>query len=254
MGMKSSSLKQFPTLKASLFSLCTSQAYLGKWRQIEFENTAMMGPGPFKMAEYVQNEFVRLTANKEYFSSPPKVDEVVFQTFENGDCPCTGHQDRPIRHDHWNAKYSRWNPEGWRWYWSGGRRSAVSGITDIVINQVDPENCPTDAGGLCTGHPALRDRGMSVSCDGTCNRQAKADRPDPARFRHSRSDTYSDGLGVWYNNSLEDYEYDVAQANQILDDAGYVDNTTTMAYGEMPDGYQLNFRLNWPSDSIVAPA
>src|SRR5690606_11154969 len=62
-----------------------------------------------------------------------------------------------------------------------------------------------------------------------------------------------DGLGVWYNDSLVDYEFDVAKANQILDDAGYAD-TNGDGIREMPDGSQpLTFRLNWPSDSINAP-
>ena len=53
--------------------------------KLEYENVEMIGSGPFKMMEYVQNEFVRLTANKEHFATPPKVDEVIFQTFENQD-------------------------------------------------------------------------------------------------------------------------------------------------------------------------
>ncbi|HEX6036088.1 MAG TPA: ABC transporter substrate-binding protein, partial [Anaerolineales bacterium] len=52
---------------------------------VEFENLEMIGTGPFRMAEYTQNEFVRLAANKEHFGNPPKIDEVIFQTFESDD-------------------------------------------------------------------------------------------------------------------------------------------------------------------------
>jgi peptide/nickel transport system substrate-binding protein len=62
-----------------------------------------------------------------------------------------------------------------------------------------------------------------------------------------------DSLGVWYNNSLEDYAFDIALANQILDDAGYAD-VDGDGIREMPDGSNpLNFRINWPSDSTNAP-
>ena len=62
-----------------------------------------------------------------------------------------------------------------------------------------------------------------------------------------------DGLGVWYNDSLKDYEYDVAKANKILDDTGYIDADND-GVRDMPDGSKpLTFRLNWPSDSITAP-
>ena len=62
-----------------------------------------------------------------------------------------------------------------------------------------------------------------------------------------------DGLGFWYNNTIKDYAFDVDKANQILDEAGYAD-TDGDGVREMPDGTQpLNFRVNWPSDSIDAP-
>jgi peptide/nickel transport system substrate-binding protein len=35
----------------------------------EFDNAAMIGSGPFMMTEYVPDEFVRLSANKEHFAS-----------------------------------------------------------------------------------------------------------------------------------------------------------------------------------------
>jgi peptide/nickel transport system substrate-binding protein len=62
-----------------------------------------------------------------------------------------------------------------------------------------------------------------------------------------------DGLGFWYNSGLQDYAYDVEEANRILDEAGYLD-TDGDGVREMPDGSQsLTFRINWPSDSIDAP-
>ena len=58
---------------------------------------------------------------------------------------------------------------------------------------------------------------------------------------------------MWYNNTIKDYPFDVAQANQLLDDAGYKDANND-GVREMPDGKNsLVFRLNWPSDSTVAP-
>jgi peptide/nickel transport system substrate-binding protein len=62
-----------------------------------------------------------------------------------------------------------------------------------------------------------------------------------------------DSLGAWYNNSLQDYAFDIAQANQILDEAGYKD-TDGDGIREMPDGSRpLTFRLYWPNDIVAAP-
>lgn len=220
--------------------------------KLEFENTAMIGSGPFKMAEYVQNEFVRLTANKEYFSTPPKVDEVVFQTFENQDALVqaikTGQLDMVTEMP--NTAAETLKAEDNVEVVVGA--PLAPGVTDIIFNQVDPENCPTDAGGLCTGHPALRDRNVRLAMAHATDKQKLIDLI-LLGLGNPGLTLIPDGLGVWYNDSIQDYEFDVAKANQILDDAGYADSNGD-GVRELPDGSQpLTFRLNWPSDSINAP-
>src|SRR5262245_6204365 len=126
---------------------------------IEFENFEMIGSGPFKMKEYQQGEFVHLVANKEHFLYPPKIDEVIFQTFDNQDALVqaiqTGQVDMitempkttvPVLRDAENIELVIGPP-------------LAPSVTDIIINQVTPENCPPDDG-VCSGHPALRDRNV----------------------------------------------------------------------------------------------
>lgn len=220
--------------------------------KIEYENFEMIGSGPFKMAEYVQNEFVRLEANKEHFSTPPKVDGVVFQTFANQDALVqairTGQVDMITEMPNTAAAALDEDPNielvvG---------APLAPGVTDIIFNQIDPENCPVDEGGLCTGHPALRDRDVRLAMSHATDKQQLID-VVLLGLGEPGLTLIPDGLGVWYNDSLVDYEFDVAKANQILDDAGYAD-TNGDGIREMPDGSQsLTFRLNWPSDSINAP-
>src|SRR5215203_1533766 len=52
---------------------------------VSFENLEMIGSGPFKMLEYKANEFIRLGVNQEYYGGTAKVDEVIFQVFQNAD-------------------------------------------------------------------------------------------------------------------------------------------------------------------------
>jgi peptide/nickel transport system substrate-binding protein len=125
------------------------------------------------------------------------------------------------------------------------------GVTDIIMNQVLPENCPPDDG-LCTGHPALLDRNVRLALAHATDKQKIID-VVLLGFGSPGTALLPDGLGIWYNSSIKDYAYDVAKANQILDDAGYVD-TDGDDVRELPDGSRpLTFRLNWPSDSIDAP-
>jgi peptide/nickel transport system substrate-binding protein len=217
----------------------------------EFDNVAMIGSGPFKMVEYKQNEFVHLAANKDYFAGVPKVDEVIFQTFENQDALVqaikTGQLDMITEMP--NTAVAGLKEDANIEVVTGAPFSPE--VTDIIFNQVTPENCPpTD--GLCTGHPALQDRNVRLALAHATDKQKIID-VILLGLGTPGTTLIPDGLGFWYNSSLKDYEFDVAKANQILDDAGYMD-TDGDGVREMPDGSRpLTFRLNWPSDSIDAP-
>lgn len=218
----------------------------------EFENLQTIGTGPFKMLEYSPNEFVRLGANKDHFANPPKIDEVIFQTFESNDVlvqslrsgavdmitemPATAVES--LKGDT-NIKVVTGAPY-------------APGVSDIIFNQVDPEKCPTDVGGLCTGHPALRDRNVRLALAHATDKQKLIDIV-LLGYGTPGFTLIPDGLGFWYNNTLQDFEYDVDRANQILDDAGYLDADGD-GVRDMPDGSRpLHFKVQWPSDSIDAP-
>ena len=218
----------------------------------EFENLGMIGTGPFKMLEYRQNEFVRLGANTDHFANPPKLDEVIFQTFESDDVLVqsltSGQVDMITEMPATAVETLKADPN----------IQVVTGapfapeVSDIIFNQADPENCPTDVGGLCTGHPALRDRNVRLALAHATDKQKLIDIV-LLGFGAPGLTLIPDGLGHWYNNTLTDFEFDVAKANQILDDAGYLDPDGD-GVRNMPDGVTpLNFRMHWPSDSIDAP-
>jgi peptide/nickel transport system substrate-binding protein len=127
----------------------------------------------------------------------------------------------------------------------------AASVSDIIFNQIDPENCPVEAGGICTGHPALQDRNVRLAMAHAVDKQKLIDEvvlglADPGLT------LVPQGLGTFYNSAIRDYEYDVARANQILDRAGYED-TNGDGVREMPDGSRdLTFRLEWPDDILYA--
>lgn len=127
----------------------------------------------------------------------------------------------------------------------------AANVSDIILNQVDPELCPLESGGLCTGHPALLDRNVRLAMAHALDKQKLIDEvmrglADPGLTLIPK------GLGSFYNSSIKDYEYNIEKANQILDEAGYLD-VNNDHIREMPDGSRdLTFRLEWPDDSIYA--
>ncbi len=218
----------------------------------EFENIEMIGTGPFKVLEYVQNEFVHLGANKEHFANPPKIDEVIFQTFESDDVLVQSLRSGAVDMITEMPATAVESLKG------DANIEVVTGapfapaVSDIIFNQVDPENCPTDVGGLCTGHPALRDRNVRLALAHATDKEKIIDIV-LLGFGSPGLTLIPDGLGHWYNDTLQDFGFDVAKANQLLDDAGYLDADGD-GVRDMPDGSRpLNFRLHWPSDSIEAP-
>lgn len=218
---------------------------------VEFENFAMIGSGPFRMVEYKPNEFVHLAKNADHFGEVPKFDELIFQTFESQDALVqaikTGQVDMITEMPHTAVATLEEDPNI-----EVVKGAPLSpGVTDVIFNQVLPENCPPDDG-LCTGHPALLDRNVRLALAHATDKQKIID-VVLLGFGTPGTALLPDGLGLWYNTSIKDYEYDVAKANQILDDAGYVD-TDGDSIRELPDASRpLTFRINWPSDSIESP-
>jgi peptide/nickel transport system substrate-binding protein len=218
---------------------------------VEFENLEMVGSGPFKVIEYEPNAFVRLEITGSHPLYSPKIGGVTFQTFENQDALVqalkTGQVDMITEMP--NTAVATLNNEADIEVVSGA--PFYPSVSDIIFNLTEDENCPPDDG-VCTGHPALRDRNVRLALAHATDKQKIIDvvllgLGDPGLT------LIPNGLGPFYNDSLVDYAYDVEGAKKILDDAGYLD-TNEDGVREMPDGSRdLTFRMNYPSDSTNAP-
>ena len=137
----------------------------------EFENTAMIGSGPFKMVDYAQGEFVHLAAVKDHPIWPPKVDEVIFQTFDNPDALVqaivAGQVDMITEMPNTAVPTLRNNDDvelvvGAPLYPS---------VMDIIPNQTTEETCP-EGDGVCSGHPCSAGSAGPTGA-GSCHRQAE---------------------------------------------------------------------------------
>ena len=229
------------------------QAHADGAAAVEFENETLIGSGPFKLLEYKQGEFVRLGANKQHFSRPPKVDEVIFQTFSNPDALVqaisTGQVDMITELPN-TAAEKLGQTENVKVASAAPFAPAVS---DIIFNQATSASCPSEA--ACTGNVALQDRQVRLALAHATNKQQLIDVVLLGKGTPGLT-LIPNGLGMWFNDSLKDHEYDPAKANKILDDAGYLTYegdircaAVDCVYGTPP----MNFRMYWPSDSVDAP-
>ena len=231
------------------------QAHAAGAAAVEFENETLIGSGPFKLLEYKQGEFVRLGANKQHFSRPPKVDEVIFQTFGNPDAlvqaVSTGQVDMITELPNAAAEKLGKAPN----VKVVSAAPFAPAVSDIIFNQATSASCPSKS--ACTGNVALQDRQVRVALAHATNKQQLIDVLLLGKGTPGLT-LIPNGLGMWFNNSLQDYEYNPAKANKILDDAGYsarpYSQPNRCAVLDCPYGSPImNFRMYWPSDSVDAP-
>jgi peptide/nickel transport system substrate-binding protein len=216
---------------------------------LEFENLEMIGSGPFRMAEYVPGEFTRLSAVKDHYRTPPKIDEVIFRVFGNGDAMVQALRSGEI--DLIDVPSNTVVPT----LQSDASITVEIGsglsLSDIFFNIVTPENCPPEDG-VCSGHPALQDVQVRQALAHATDKQALIDGILLGLGEPGLS-LVTPGHGEAFAGELEDYAFDLERANQLLEEAGYRDSDGD-GVREMPGdpATPLNFRYSYPSDQYAS--
>lgn len=244
-----------PNMESQLYALYVLPRHI--WENIE--DPAMLdlpinqsvGSGPFKLVEYVPGQFIRLESRTGHYLYSPKVGGVEFRIYTDIASMIKDFSNKQLDLISSLPVDAVSALEGMNGIQVVAGPPVAPSVSDIIFNQVDPENCPVDASGLCTGHPALRDRNVRLAMAHAVDKQTLIDEvmlglADPGLTLIPR------GLGSFYNSSIRDYDYDVSRANQILDEAGYLDSDGD-GVREMPDDSRdLTFRLEWPNDILYA--
>ena len=218
---------------------------------LEISLEQSVGSGPFKLTEYIPGQKIRLESIQTHYLYRPHVAAVEFLIYSDTSSMIQALQNKEIDviADLPVYAVSALNDLAGVRVVAGPPVSPS--VSDIVFNQILPENCPVDAGGVCTGHPALRDRTVRLAMSYAIDKQRLVDEvlfglADPGLTLVPK------GLGAFYNSSIKDYEYDPEKANKILEDAGYFD-TNLNGVREMPGAInEMSFRLQWPESNAYA--
>ncbi len=224
---------------------------------VEFQNEEMIGSGPFALVDTVQNEHVTLEAYADYWKGRPNIDGVIFQTISNADArvaALTNGDVDMITEFPATAITALQNAENVEVYIAD---TFPGSMRDVFFNQVEPENCPPDDG-VCTGHPALLDVQVRRALSTGMDKQQIIDVTQLGLAAPGLTLT-PPGLGDYYATEVADYAFSVDAANQLLDDAGYLD-TDDDGIRECPASMadcgptgDLTFRFNYADDIDEAP-
>jgi peptide/nickel transport system substrate-binding protein len=221
---------------------------------VEFSNEEMIGSGPFSLVAADQGVSVELAANTEYWGTPANVDGVIFQTLEADDARVTalttGQIDAMLDVPE-TAIPTLTNTENV--FVHIADVAAGGSLTDIIFNITADEDCPPEDG-VCSGHPALKDLEVRKALAHATDKQqlltvATAGTGSPGLS------LVPPGLGDYYASEIEDYAFDIDEANSILDAAGYEDTDGDGIRECLPDQDcetgDLTFRFNYPTDATT---
>jgi len=221
---------------------------------VAFENAEMVGSGPFRLEEFQQGEYYRLRANPDYYNGRPVIDEVIFQAYGNLDALVqalrAGDLDMITEMPHTVVASLRGDPN------ITVATGASRGFRDYIFNLSSAETCPVEDGGVCSGHPALRDLVVRQAMAHAVDKQQIVDVAELGLATPGLG-LVPAALGEFYASELEDYAFDPALANQMLDEAGYLD-TDGDGIRECPagmecEGRQLDIVMQIPSDITSGP-
>jgi len=208
-----------------------------------FANDNPMGTGPFKFRTFDKDTgVVILDANRDYVDGAPKIDGIIFQTYDNADAMV---QALKVGEVDVLTSVPASAYETVKGFENVETTAAPNYyFYELIINSVDPNNDPAP-----TGNPALADPAVRLAMAHSINKQDFVDIVFQGLAQPATTIIGpAMGGGFWHNPNIKDIPFDTAEANHVLDEAGYVlgsDGVRTK--GEL----RLEFRLQFPTTESV---
>lgn len=212
-----------------------------------YENVPSIGSGPFTIAEYEVGQFVRMIRNPEWTGQEPAVDEIIYRFYKNDDALSQALIQGEVDFayiDTPNIFNSLQNQEN-----IGTVVGSIPSFSEIGMNTgsayQEPEGAFVPHG---DGHPALTDVTVRQAIRMAINSEELVDKV--LLGYGSPGDTIVPPISIagarWEPSEEERLAWDIEGANQLLEDAGYVDTdgdgVREMPTGSLDPGRPLSFR------------
>jgi peptide/nickel transport system substrate-binding protein len=213
----------------------------------QYENFPSVGSGPFVIAEYERGQFVRMERNPYWEGPEPAVDELIYRIFNNDDAVAEalkageidfGYLDTP---NVFNSLEGEPNIETFV--------GPIPEFDEIAMNTgsayQEPEGNFEPHG---DGHPALTDPVVRRAVRMAINSEEMVERVQLGYGEPGDSiiPPVSVAGARWEPSDSERIPWDIAGANQLLEDAGYRDTdgngVREMPPGSLDPGRPLEFR------------
>ncbi len=192
----------------------------------EFENIPAVGSGPFQLVEWEKDQFYRFVVNEDYWNGTPQIDEVVFRVFENEETKVLALREGEIDFVDTVSPALFESVQGQPNI--GTHRAVAAGFSSLSFNF-------GGQGPEASNHPALQDVVVRRAIAHAIDKEELVER---VRSGYATLGTtiVAPLSPFHYEPTDEEFiEFDIEEANRLLDDAGYED-TDDDGIREMPGG------------------
>jgi peptide/nickel transport system substrate-binding protein len=207
-----------------------------------------IGTGPFELVEWRRGDFWRLEANEDYWAGAPHIDEFIFRIFQNEEAMVQALRQGEIDFaDNLGAALFDSLQDDPNITTNVGN---VATFTQMSFNQCTNEVPYCRETGF-NRHPATTDPDFRLAVEYAIDRETLVDR---VKEGYATPGTTVIPSPKWHFDPPEVVPFDPAEANRILDEAGYND-TDGDGIRETPDGEPMELRFivrTEDPDSIVA--
>jgi peptide/nickel transport system substrate-binding protein len=192
--------------------------------------------GAFRVVEWKKGQFFRMEANPDYWAGAPKIDEVVYRVFNNEDALVQGLKSGEVDFADTLGADLYDSLEGTENI--GTNEAQIPSFEEIGFNSgADEQYKDSD------GHPALKDAEVRRAINMAIDRETLVER---VLKGHGTVGTtiVPPAMAFYHYEPTEDelLNFDLDEANAVLDEAGYED-TDGDGVREMPGGGEpLKFR------------
>jgi peptide/nickel transport system substrate-binding protein len=210
-----------------------------------FTNFNPMGTGPFKIKTLEKDQrIILLDTNPDYFGGRAKIDQIIYQTFDNSDALVQALKVGDIDMTTEVPDSAFTAVKGFDNVKSISR--VGRSLTELIINSVPLTHDPAP-----TRNKGLDDLQVRLAIATAIDKQDLVDVvlqgngvPGVAIVPPTL------GGGFWFNSDLKDVTFNIDEANRILEAAGYVKGADGVrAKGDV----RLEMRLQYPSDQPSYP-
>lgn len=195
-----------------------------------------VGSGPYILAERKVGQYVRLVANKNYWAGAPNMDELIFRVYASPEALAQALKKGEIDiADSLEANVfdSLTGQPG-----ITTLRSKYSGFNEIAFNV---GAALVDGTPIGDGHPALKDKAVRIALAHAVDLNTILDRA-VGGYGEVGTGVVPSMYTTFHYRPETTYPFDIAKANQLLDDAGYRRGADGIR--RMPDGTRpLTFRF-----------